>query len=233
MKGKLNAQILLPLYGLILSPGKGILLYAPLLILFPYAIIRFWKRHHNGGIFVLLMLFFFLLSSAFYKDWHGDWAWGPRYLIPCLPFLFLPLGIFIQKGRGERIRGIVFNILFILGVLVQLPAMLINFSKYIRLVGETSSGNIYFDLVLTPIYGNWLILLSAFKRLGGYGSSLITIAGEMVNLAGKDAFDLWFINLYKVMPSLRGAIAISLLVILFLLTLSFFICKKLCNDYEQ
>jgi hypothetical protein len=77
--------------GLLFSPGKGLTWYAPMWI--PAALLcrnfRLWLP------FALSLLFHGMLH-----DWTGGTGWGPRFLFPVLPVLFLPL---LQPGAGGRI----------------------------------------------------------------------------------------------------------------------------------
>ncbi|MCK4807883.1 MAG: hypothetical protein KAT09_09560, partial [Candidatus Aegiribacteria sp.] len=88
--------------GLLLSPGKGLLLYAPLCIfaLFFQKDWRLWTP------FVLSLFFHGMLH-----DWSGGTGWGPRFLFTTLPFLLLPLSF---KGAGGKL----FWIIAILGIVV-------------------------------------------------------------------------------------------------------------------
>jgi hypothetical protein len=68
--------------GLLFSPGKGLLFYAPLcfLALFHQRDWRLWLP--------------FALSLVFHGallDWTGGTGWGPRFLFTSLPFLLLPM----------------------------------------------------------------------------------------------------------------------------------------------
>jgi hypothetical protein len=40
---------------------------------------------------IISIVAFFLLFLTTFNGWHGGWAVGPRYLVPVLPFLALPL----------------------------------------------------------------------------------------------------------------------------------------------
>jgi hypothetical protein len=110
--------------GLLLSPGKGLLYYAPLcvLALFHQREWRLWTP------FVLSLVFHGMLH-----DWTGGTGWGPRFLFTSLPFLLMPL---CRKGSGGRI----FWVVAVLGAAVCLPALWSNPS-----IVEQSAGADLFD----------------------------------------------------------------------------------------
>ncbi len=88
--------------NLLVSPGKGLVWYAPLLVLVPFAARRFFRRDPRlawliGVLFIASLLFY---GSVQY--WHGDPAWGPRYLFPVVPLLILPLGEIIDGFSQHR-----------------------------------------------------------------------------------------------------------------------------------
>ncbi len=80
----------LGIVGLLFSPGKGLTWYAPMWI--PAAMMcrdfRFW-----------LPFALSLLLHGMIHDWTGGTGWGPRFLYPVLPVLFLPL---LQPEAGGR-----------------------------------------------------------------------------------------------------------------------------------
>ncbi len=91
---------------LLVSPGKGVLWYLPLVFLLPWAIPRFFRRQADLAILCTLLT---LLPLAFYANvqyWHGDPSWGPRYLYVAVPYLILPLGEILRNwsGRARPIR---------------------------------------------------------------------------------------------------------------------------------
>lgn len=99
--------------GLLLSPGKGLLYYAPLCVfaLFHQRDWRLWTP------FALSLVFHGMLH-----DWTGGTGWGPRFLFPSLPFLLLPL---CREGAG----GKAFMVAAALGVAACLPALWSNPSR--------------------------------------------------------------------------------------------------------
>lgn len=85
------------LSGLLFSPGKGLLLYSPIVI----AGVLLWPRFHRDNprlsLFAALMVLTRLVFAASYNDWHGGFSMGPRFLVSLVPFLLLPLEPWIKS----------------------------------------------------------------------------------------------------------------------------------------
>jgi hypothetical protein len=95
--------ILSGLGGLTISPGKGLVWYCPLVFLLVTALPLFWRRDRCvTALFGLIVLAQFgLFSNVIY--WHGDPAWGPRYVYATLPFLVIPLGSLVDRWGHIRL----------------------------------------------------------------------------------------------------------------------------------
>ena len=53
-------------------------------------------------------LAFFLIFICHFNGWHGGWASGPRYLLPALPFLALPMApVFTRCLRISCILAVI------------------------------------------------------------------------------------------------------------------------------
>jgi len=66
----------------------------------------------------------FLLMNASLNGWNGGYAFGPRYLVPALPFLALPLGLAWEKlPRVTGFAAVVSfaTLLLVTAVLVMVP----------------------------------------------------------------------------------------------------------------
>ena len=70
----------------------------------------------------------FLLLIAKMHQWDGGESYGPRYLVPTLTFVTIPIALFHAPGRSPAARRIVGS-LALAGVLVQLPGVLVDFNK--------------------------------------------------------------------------------------------------------
>ncbi len=84
-----NTPLALGLYGLLVSPGKGLLWYAPPLLLSLVAARRFWRGHGWEAVLIGVLFGVALPFYATYLYWDGGVSWGPRFLLPYLPLLML------------------------------------------------------------------------------------------------------------------------------------------------
>ncbi|KAB2960950.1 MAG: hypothetical protein F9K18_10925, partial [Thermoanaerobaculia bacterium] len=82
----------LGLAGLLVSPGKGLIWYAPPLLLALFGLRALGRRRPEVVALLLAMSVGPLLLSSAYYQWHGGGAWGPRLLVPLLPLWLLPAG---------------------------------------------------------------------------------------------------------------------------------------------
>jgi hypothetical protein len=83
------------LYHITLDPRFGILWQSPILLLAPvgYAMTLRIRRWRAEGAVSLYAVSVMLLMNAGYYLWWGGHAFGPRLIIPCLPFLIVPLSL--------------------------------------------------------------------------------------------------------------------------------------------
>lgn len=121
----------LGLPNLLLSPGKGLVWYTPALLLLVLAIRPFWRRYPLPAILFSLICGVYVLFYANVTYWHGDPAWGPRYLYPMLPYLILPLGEVLRRWQAYRlaVRGLATGLLAA-SFLVQLAAVTVSYWRY-------------------------------------------------------------------------------------------------------
>jgi hypothetical protein len=138
------------LSGLLISPGKGFFYYSPITILFFISVKYFLRKHLEIGITFILIILTYLLFYSKYLFWHGDWAWGPRYLLVIIPFLMIPLCELIDSFlwiKRPFLKSIVCA-LFIISLVIQLAAVSVDFNKHLlRLRFEE---NMRFTIVQSP-----------------------------------------------------------------------------------
>jgi Dolichyl-phosphate-mannose-protein mannosyltransferase len=120
----------LGLAGLTIAPGKGLLWLAPALLAAPFG---FWARGNDR----LLWLTSLAISAAVFalvmptQTFHGAWTFGPRYILPALPFLWL--GTLLAWSTALRERGWrawTMGGLFALGTVTNSAGVLVDQSTY-------------------------------------------------------------------------------------------------------
>ena len=86
------------LVGLWASPGKGLIFYFPACLLLPLALNLVYRQDKA---FFILTTYIVIISWLYFgtlvannesRFWSGTIAWGPRYLIPLLPFITICSG---------------------------------------------------------------------------------------------------------------------------------------------
>ena len=120
---------------LLVSPGKGLIWYTPALLLLLPAARPFWRRLPLPALLFGLIGTVYLLFYANVMYWHGDPAWGPRYLFALLPYGILPLGEVLQRWRGYRagVRRVLVAVLA-LSFLVQVTAATVSYWRHFHYI---------------------------------------------------------------------------------------------------
>ncbi|HZB98469.1 MAG TPA: hypothetical protein VE226_00550 [Nitrososphaeraceae archaeon] len=123
------------LIGLLASPGKGLIFYFPVVILLPLALKYMYRQ--NRWLFFLIIyivlvhwLYFGSLDDTESRFWSGAIAWGPRYLVPVLPFITLAFGTLLARFRQSRLLPkLSILTVCIAGFIVNIPGILV-WSEY-------------------------------------------------------------------------------------------------------
>jgi hypothetical protein len=104
--------------GLLASPGKGLWVYAPVMVL-PLVFIRsLWRRGKAEVLLALTITAIYLGLYGCWYDWPGGLAWGPRFLVALIPPWLALLGRAFLEGSGRWARATVGAVLPI-GLAVQ------------------------------------------------------------------------------------------------------------------
>ena len=149
--------------GLLLSPGKSVFLFSPLLILiFPAIYVA--RRHgsvleesspvrrerHALAIWAAVLLGAQVAFYAKWWDWPGDDSWGPRFLAPgAMVALLLVASIDFSSAASAstapRIWRWAWWLLVLAGLMVEMPAVLIGPHASVLLTHERKPTKMSFD----------------------------------------------------------------------------------------
>jgi hypothetical protein len=93
------------LYGLLLSPGKGIFIHAPMLLAVVFSCRAIWREGSRECLLVLVVTAVYLGIYSQWYDWWGGLCWGPRFLVPLIaPWLVLGARALRGPNRARAVR---------------------------------------------------------------------------------------------------------------------------------
>jgi len=79
-------------FGFLFSPGKGLVFFSSTILIALFGIKTFWKKQRLIFYAILLISAAYLIIFSLNFAWHGSiWSYGPRYILPIIPFLYLPI----------------------------------------------------------------------------------------------------------------------------------------------
>ncbi|HEY8596953.1 MAG TPA: phospholipid carrier-dependent glycosyltransferase [Thermomicrobiales bacterium] len=155
--------------GLLISPGKGLFIFSPIVIL---GLLSFWRFARHAPRLAVLVGTLVVEHVAFYArvpQWDAGTSWGPRYLDFIVPLLVLPLAAGLawlaapERARGVRLAlGGFAGVVIALALVVQLLGVLVNFDTGYNLI---TTGRRYWTVANSPPLVHARILS---ERVGGW-----------------------------------------------------------------
>ena len=140
--------------GTLFSPARGLFFIMPFFLFSFYGLIRLARdgKHSREALLMLGIIGFFLWANTGFYAWHGGLTFGPRYLVPMLPFLALPLAF-------SPVKSLSFGILLLFGV-VQVGVAVVVYFNVPHLIK-----NPFLEVILPfARYGYWA--MNGGNRLG-------------------------------------------------------------------
>ncbi len=154
------------LAGFLVSPGKGLPWFCPIVMAGIVCWPRFHKSNRSLSLILVAAIIFHWLFLSCRSDWHGGFCLGPRHLLPLLPFFLIPVAVCLsgwytasRSAGGWRRRLL---ILFFLGCVIQQvyfclgePVSFYYLIKQYYLergVSVISDNSVYFNWRASPLF---------------------------------------------------------------------------------
>ena len=215
---------------LLVSPGKSIFIFAPLLVLVPFGILLWLRReeHRREAIVSLLAGALYLVVLSRWTRVDGGVSWGPRLIIPVFPLLYLALTPLSVKSKGLMAWSIFF--LASAGFMIQTPGNLVNFSTHIHRnpASYYNPADGSYNMSFNPVAGHLSELSEYLRNLPELRQrpeheAQINRAMEQINPDG--ILDIWWIYMWlDRVPNRLIAIILSVLLTMFVTGTSLIIC---------
>jgi hypothetical protein len=211
-----DTPLLRGLYGQLLSPGKGLLVFNPLLVAgvvgWPFLL----RRRRGLGWLLPALFVCHLVPHSLYRDWTGGGGWGPRMLLPAVPFALLPAGELFPRLQARLAGRLLLAFLVSVSVLVQATSVLAGWARHLQRVRSASATydeyfyRAHYRWADAPIVGQVRSLAETVAVMGDAGAreGLRALVGPEVGLPLRDwqseavgllSFsvpDLWFVYLW-------------------------------------
>jgi hypothetical protein len=119
-------QIAYALYALVFSPGRGLLLYAPVLILGLLGLPTLARRWPlEAGLLVVLSGSLLITEAVLPFDyWFSGWSYGPRYLLPIVGLGAVSAGAWYANASRRSSVGWLAGAALAAIIVMQLPSVL-------------------------------------------------------------------------------------------------------------
>ena len=144
------------LYGLLLSPGRSLFVYSPILTLAIPGALMLYKREKSLALISIVIVVAHIFMIALWHSWDGGWAWGSRLLTPILPILGFLTASAVEYAWKKRGDMLVVIILAMLGTGVQILALARDPMKTI--VESVVYGNIKYEETVLSINHSWIAI---------------------------------------------------------------------------
>jgi hypothetical protein len=180
------------LYGLLLGPARGFFWYSPVLILAVLGVGWFWRQARWLLSLIGALVLLYVLVYAKWYMWHGGYSWGPRFLVPLVPFLVLLCGpawaTLVERAQwGWLGRGVVW-LLVLISVGVQWLGLAIPFSLVQDWLAESFqplfAPETFTRVALSPLVLQWRYLQAEYIHFAWWQSGRVDLAALLATLAG-------------------------------------------------
>jgi hypothetical protein len=170
--------------GQLVSPGRGLLLYCPILILSLLGVVPFFRLFRAETTVAASIIIIHLLLYGKWFMWHGGYAWGPRFMIPTLPFWAMFLAPVVDRAFSlasdrhstadlsrnsidlpGRMLTVAYLTLFALSLVPQILGTALDFAPFQNALLDANlplfDRQTFFDPRFSPLIGGW-----AFVNVG-------------------------------------------------------------------
>lgn len=208
-----DTPLFLGIYSQLLSPGKGLFVFMPILFLGVVGAPSLYKKYRSWIGLSLALVISQLVPYALYGDWAGGGGWGARFLLPIVPYILLPGGELIRRWQRQKVGQIILVVLMAVSLFIQVLGVSVNWARHLQRVWNGSVDSreyfwrVHYCWECSPILGQIRSLREAVSLLctpeaktnlqglisSSGGSSLLDWQSEAVGKLSLNVLDFWFV----------------------------------------
>ncbi len=217
-------RVMRTIVNMTLSPGKGLLVYSPALILALAGFPRLWQEQPDMAVAVGLVALVHILGYGTEVGgtiWWGGLNWGPRFLVPIVPLIMIAAAPAIEGLGHKRWGRVALAIIGALALFPQLSGVLVDIRKYegvlhrnVYLVAgnyHRAMAQVAWDLRYNPILGQWRMLREgelAIAWTRATGPEVALPLGVALGIVGVSLAIIWRVTACGQTLSRRGLISL-------------------------
>ncbi len=175
--------------GVLISPGRGLFIFSPVLLWGIWGLKKYWDSRKEEAALIFINIFSIVIISSIWRYWHGGLSWGPRLLLPMVPFMGL-LAILGLRESISKSGKYLFGLMLAAGILINVGGVALDWHLFhvieeyhsIIIEGKTTD-EFYDDLAFSPGRN---IILAGWRALG-----LMSPAPPPGDLLGTPVETLW------------------------------------------
>lgn len=174
----LDGNLWVGLTGLLLSPGKSLLVYVPLIVISILLFRRFYQNYRNEALYVMVLFIAWLLLHGKLQSWYGAWGWGPRHMVTPVVIFLLPyatsLDVIVRKSHLKFLT----LLLATWGLLLSLSSMISNW--HFRMAYAREQGRLSDEIF---VWGFWNSQSIDMVKAGFGNIWRVVTGGPVITLA--------------------------------------------------
>ncbi|HET9369113.1 MAG TPA: hypothetical protein VFO19_02655 [Vicinamibacterales bacterium] len=202
----LGSPVTSGLVGLFLSPSTSLLLYSPFVVVGLLGLLAMTRTRDRAIAWLLLAeIVVFVVLYATLGNWTGGRSYGSRYLLVVLP-LFAIGWSWLLAGLGQPRQRVAFVVVFVVGFMLQLPGVLVDYAKVSQQSGQTyTTEDRQWSFDAAPLVANARDLAYALPNNIAYVTGRRTPPRTMTTASEADrgfsqqfafSLDFWWLYLY-------------------------------------
>jgi hypothetical protein len=176
------------LAGMLVSPGRGLFVYSPVVLIGAVSLALAWRR--PSAKLLALLVGGFLAIHSVWGEWVGGWSWGSRLLLPAVGLLCAATALApaaIQRALPVAVAA---------GVVINAPTLFWSYQQYIEEAYErgVSDDELIWDWRHAQIRHAWPSAIASVAR------ARQSDVREVVAAAGQDDRGSRRAEVFRIVP---------------------------------